>query len=242
MGDNSPPEDAGSAPKRQALSPADPRWKDYPLGQGPLEQLYEKCATGSIRLDLALKLAASDDIASQLSEAYAWAFGMHAARNAAANRWREGRLQSQILLAAARAARGPTALAIRVRGEREGLVTAVGVLMNLADGRTYKDALFGGTWLIETLDPVAERALFVESCHYLGVLNLDPFAAYRSIANYNFEHKQWVDRSAAEEGPAVIEGLPTPAEALRMADVYFRKAIALAEGDYLDYAIKALIQ
>src|SRR5271167_3913432 len=104
MGDNSPREDAGSAPKRQALSPADPRWKDYPLGQGPLEQLYEKCATGSIRLDLALKLAASDDIASQLSEAYAWAFGMRAARNAAANRWREGRLQSQILLAAARAA------------------------------------------------------------------------------------------------------------------------------------------
>ncbi len=215
---------------------------DYPLGDGPLERIYEATATGEMRLDRALELAAAPQVTSQLSAAYAHAFGFHAARNAVRGRWREGLVQHQILLAAARVVAGPEARMVRIRAEREGLVTVASVLEHVAWGSAYSDAMAGGKWLLQTLDPVKERPLLAETFHYLGVLNLDPFTAHRTFANHELEHRMWLARTVQELGPPAIRAIPTTAQALERAQDFLQHAVQLATGVQLGDSMKALLQ
>lgn len=215
---------------------------DYPLGDGPLERIYEAAAVGELRLDRALELAAAPEVTSRLSAAYAHAFGFHAARNAVRGRWREGLMQHQILLSAARTASGPEARMARIYAEREGLVTVASVLQHVAMGAAYSDAMAGGEWLVKTIDPVKEQSLLAETFHYLGVLNLDPFTAHRTFENHDLEHRTWLTRTVQELGPEAINGLPTTVEALKRAQDYLQHAIRLAAGVQLGDSMKALYQ
>ncbi|ACN13772.1 conserved hypothetical protein [Desulforapulum autotrophicum HRM2] len=215
---------------------------DYPLGDGPLEKIYEAAATGEIRLDRALEIAASQEVTSHLTSVYAHAFGFHAARNALRGRWREGLMQHRILLAAARAVTGPEARMARIRAEKEGIVTVACVLFHMALGRAYVDAMNGGDWLLETIDPVREKTLLAETFHDLGVLNLDPFTAHRTFENREIEHHRWLARTAQEIGPDSIEGLPNIEEALVLAQDFLENAVQLAEGNQLSDSMKALYQ
>src|SRR5262245_19121858 len=82
-------------------------------------------------------------------------------------KWKPASLFHRILLAASRACNTEDARAIRIRAEREWLVTANAVLMHSADGRVYKDAVAAGEWLIGILDAQRERDMLRQTLHYL---------------------------------------------------------------------------
>lgn len=233
---------AAIAELRAFVAEISPGPRSHPIGQGPIELIWDQVLEGRLRMDHGRALAAASATADMLSERYAHAIGFHCAVLANQGDYRGAQVRHQLLLAAARACRNPVARAVRIRAEREWLVTACAVLMHIAAGPSYKDALAGGQWLLETLDERSERALLGETLHYLGMLNLDPYAAYRSPENHELEHRMWLTRTVEEFGHDFIDGIPTPSEALARAEQYLRRAIEVAVGDYAGHARKALLQ
>lgn len=212
----------------------------YPLGQGPLERLWKRVLDGELREERALEMAAAGPVADVLGERYARTVGFYCAKRAlSSENWQRALRLHQLLLAAARSCSNPMARAVRIRAEREWLVTACAVLMHVADGRVYRDAMQGGDWLLRTLDSEEEGQLYVETLHYLGVLNLDPYTAFRNPYSHEAEHRVWLSNTALEFGAEVTEGIPEPAAALALAEGYLSRAAAHAEGRYAAYIAKA---
>ena len=97
---------------------------------------------------------------------------------------RKGLRQHKILLAAARVVAGPEARMVRIRAEREGLVTVASVLEHVALGALIRMRWRGGEVAAGDARPGQGATLRAETFHYLGVLNLDPFTAHRTFENH----------------------------------------------------------
>jgi hypothetical protein len=204
----------------------DPR--RYPIGTGPLEPLFQRVLRGSLRLDKAVKLAADESMASLLSEEYVTALGHFAARSATQGNWKPALLLCRVLLASARAVEGPEAQDIRLAAERQWLVAAGSILIQIADGDTYRSAKETGNWLFKVAGERKDMGLLAWTHFYLGVLHLDPLTAFGTAENYKVEYEMWLRRGGEELGRKAVEGLPNPRETLEIAVDHMRQAASAA--------------
>jgi hypothetical protein len=204
----------------------DPR--RYPIGTGPLEPLLQKVLRGSLRLDRAVKVAADESMTSLLSEEYVSALGHFAARSATQGNWKPALLLCRLLLPAVRAAEGPDARDIRLAAEKQWLVAAGSILIQIADGDTYRSALEAGDWLLKVAEERRDLGLLAWTHFYLGVLHLDPLTAFGTAENYKLEYEMWIRRGTEELGRKAVEGLLSPRKTLEAAVDHMRKAAAAA--------------
>ncbi|MFB7244401.1 hypothetical protein CW362_19980 [Streptomyces populi] len=227
---------------------------DYPLGEGPLERLWELVWGGEITLEYGL-VRAVEETSDCLTDVYALAVSAYALQIAhSGGAWNRAVQIEQLLLAAA-AQEPPTetqarfAAARRV-AERESLEIARAVVSILPHPRVYQEAMDTGRRLLSgaSSPPLSEEDRGLVHLR-LGTLHLDPYTADKSSGSYEHGIRAWnarlPDAVGAEEARRLIGHygpLPAPVEALDTAASHLRSALELLEGPDRGLCGKALCQ
>jgi CHAT domain-containing protein len=236
---------------REAL---EQRNRPYPIGPGPIEQLWLRQANGEISAQYAATLARGADITASLVPIYV--HGLSAACLEAAHQaaWRSALPIQELLLAALDAlpAQPSPASPEAVTPLQSTLLDYAEIvqiaLCELADGRLYHAAYRRAEEAI-TLAKAAQQNRFLgEMLHRLGTLHLDPYTAAYTSANYDQQLFAWRQRFIDEAGMEIASlpdaewRMPEAQEALTLAADYLRAALPLRQGRLQGLSIKALIQ
>lgn len=221
----------------------------YPFGLGPLERLWIRQAQGEISSDYAEELAAGPELLSQLSPVYLNSLSVVNLDSAKDGNWRNS-IQLQRLLAVSAKALpdAPEIEEARKRIALDSVEVAAIYLGQIPDGRVYRHARDLGDQAVATDASQTDRAFVGEMLHRLGVLHLDPYTANRASTNYDQISELWHKRLYDELGDDVFNidekelEMPTPADALRRAEEYFRRALGFREQHKKGLTLKALAQ
>ena len=207
------PEDvAGTVAWLNGIATALEAGETYPLGLGPIEGLWQRVSAGELDPAHATRLARDRRVAEALTPPYLRALSESLLELGDT----QLALTRYAILEAAVATRGEAPASF----VKDGLQLTARALMNLPDAAALETARERGeTALAATKDAGTEAELLVS----LGVLYLDPYTADRDSRSYEVDHARWLLR-AGEAGAR----MPEPAEALRIASDYLRRAIAIA--------------
>lgn len=226
---------------------------DYPLGPGPLERLWESVWSGEITPEYG-QARAREEVAGCLTDVYALAATAHALEVAHAGDWDRALQIERLLLAAARqdppAEAAARLGAARRAAEREWLEVARAILNNLPHPQVYREAVEGGERLLAGAVAPAltdqDRALVL---FRLGTLHLEPYTANKSSASYEYGIRAWNQRLTealgADEAGRLLSRygpLPSPTDALGLAEGWLRSALAISSGPDRGLCAKALCQ
>jgi hypothetical protein len=231
---------------REAL---EARPEQYPIGAGPLEELWARVSQGEIKETYAEELARQLGVSDPFCPVYGRALTRFCARSAQQGNWR-GALALHKLLQAAIETLPQTAEYRVLRHEASldwiGIVTAA--LCQVPDGRLYRRARAEADRLVEQVRAAGDKEYEGQLLQSLGVLHLDPYTAGRSSANYRQDLYLWEQgfiREYREEIGHLSEEewrMPAVEEALRLAEQYLRQAAAIRAGHMRGRSLKALIQ
>jgi hypothetical protein len=218
----------------------------YPLSEGPIEEIWGRRQAGEIDEAQALELARQ--AAPLMSLAYALALTRYSAR-LDRTRWPEAVGVQRLLVAAVEGALGPEAEAMRFEVGEDFLQVARTALVEVADGRLFREAKALGETLVERARRANEPERVAKMLFVLGVLYFDPYQVNRDARMYEAEIHRWKERARDKLGPefrklpATERDLPEPREAFAEAEHCLREAMRMAGADRDTYArsLKALI-
>lgn len=223
--------------------------QQYPIGPGPIEQLWLRYGRGELSAAYAETLARQPELAALLAPLYVRALSRFTVESAQSGNWRQAvQLQGLLLVAAGALPEGAEAEAMRQEAALAFVEIAQVALGHVPDGRLYRRARQAGEAVVARARVAQEDRLVGDMLHRLGTLHLDPYTAGRSSANYAQELQLWQQRLSDELGPelALIPEeewrMPAPVEALRTAEQYLRQAIELRAGHDKGLTLKALVQ
>lgn len=206
---------------------------EYPLGLGPIEDLWERQLRGEITQRHAAELAASEVVVASLAPVYAAALSRLALTSSEQGEWRSA-LELQRLLLAGADAMTPSPVADEVGRlvRLDWVEVARWALLRVPDGRILRSAISAGERVAEEGLRVRNRALSSTTLYRLGVLCLEPYTVGEGAFSGGLaEHRlQLLDDSDVKLVPEDEWRLPTAAEGLQMAESYFRNAAELSEG------------
>ncbi len=197
--------------------------EQYPLGLGPIEGLWRRVSAGELDPAHAARLARDRRVAEALTPPYLRALS-----------------ESLIELGDTQLALTRYAIldsAVASRGEapasfvKDGLQLTARALMSRPDATALETARERGEAAVAAATDAGTEAELLVS---LGILYLDPYTADRDSRGYEVDHARWLLR-AGDAGAL----MPEPAEALRLAAAYLRRAIAIEPEPH---TLKALAQ
>lgn len=248
---------ANQAPETQALigmleEEADElRKQPWPLGAGPLDELFLKVKDGEIVKAKALALAASPDLFWRVSPNYVRRMSVAAEDWAREGNWRDGVLLSQLVLSmldARKAALQIDQAEMELIATVHWLDVVTRAVCEVPDGRIFRDAVARGekhAGIIVDPDGLYFPAAVL---HGLGILYLDPYVGGRTNVNYEAQLREWRDLfrvTLAAENQFWDEetmSMPTPAEALQKAADYLGRAAEHRSGEQKGWTLKARLQ
>ena len=249
-----------SPEEREQLAPSLERIQDlsqefeahpgrYPLGLGPLEQLWMREANGEIDSGYAATQARAPEFIAQLSPVYLKSLSIVNLDEAMGGEWRNAIKLQRLLVAAVNAmSQSPAIESAQQRIELDAVEIATIYLKQLPDGRVYRIALKAGEQAVQSAIAADDRKFAGEMLHRLGVLHLDPYTGGRTSLNYEGFTRLWLKRFHDELGQEMTSSneeellVPRPVEALHTAEQYFRRALAFREGHLKGLTLKALVQ
>ena len=206
---------------------------EYPLGLGPIEDLWERQLRGEVTQGGAAELAASEVVVASLAPVYAAALSRLALTSSEQGEWRSA-LELQRLLLAGADAMAPSQLADEVGRlvRLDWVEVARWALLRVPDGRILRSAISAGERVAHEGLRMRNRALSSTTLYRLGVLCLDPYTVGEGAFSGGLaEHRL---RLLADTDVKLLPEdewrMPTAAEGLRMAESYFRNAAELSEG------------
>ena len=221
----------------------------YPVGIGPIEQLWQQQSRGEITAEYAEQLAAAPDVAYLLAPVYAEALSRFNYNSAHEGGWRPAVTCQRLLLSAVRA--------LPIGPETHTMLQLVSIdwveivhiaLMDFPDGRLYRKARAVGDQMVEQATASGDKEFLGDMLHRLGTLHLDPYTARFQKENYQLNIERWLQRAQDELGEELAElsedewRMPEPEEALRTAEEYLRKALTLRMAHEKGLSLKALAQ
>lgn len=226
---------------------------DYPLGSGPLERLWESVWSGQITPEYG-QACAREEVAGCLTDVYALAATAYSLEVAHAGDWDRALQIERLLLAAAR--QDPPVEAVARLGaarrvaEREWLEVARAIVASLPHPQVYREAVECGERLLAGAVAPAltdqDRALVL---FRLGTLHLEPYTADKSSGSYEHGIRAWnrrlTDALGADEASRLLSQygpLPSPTDALGLAEGWLRSALAISSGPDRGLCAKALCQ
>jgi hypothetical protein len=221
----------------------------YPIGSGPIEQIWYRVQEGEISIGDGERLAARAEIGRELSPIYVQVLCRFAVHSAAEVNWRAILQLGLLLLAASRAA--PASREGQYAKERiaiDFLDIASGSLVQVPDGRLYRRALEVGARSLGWPSASGNRYFRGAMLHRLGALHLDPYTAGRSNQQYEEQHRRWLQRLWEEYADELVNvppeelQMPDPVDALYLADRYLQEAVDLNEGHAKGLSLKARVQ
>lgn len=228
--------------------------KRYPVGRGPIEQLWERVKDGSTPLTEAIKEAIDPSITCLLSPLYISALSarcealQHKHPMTAASRQR-------LVMEAGWALDDSQALVsaddvwkIRKWTGVSWVEVATYAVLQIPDGRIFNHALEIGERLIDESENLHNDEEFLgRILERVGVLYLDPFIGKRNLSNYDAALSEWKDKLHSEFGDEArtIENewpLPDPQQALQNAVRHLTRAAEFRTGREKGLTLKALAQ
>lgn len=219
------------------------------LGGSPLLGLLAQQLQGEITAETALALAASPEVVGELTpeavrQGSAWA------ERLAFEDWEHAVAFHRLLQAATMAANddSPGWTAARRGLTLDWLTLVARAVSAVPDGRLFREAKARGEALLHEAEIAADEPLKAEVLHNLGILHLDPYTAGRASTDYERQMQSWrqslyehYGKALAGVPPEELE-VPAPAEALRVAEGYLERAVALETGVTRGRGLKALGQ
>ncbi len=224
----------------------DPR--SYPLGKGPIETLLARVGKGAT-LPYLESMAARSEVAGVLSARYVDALCGYAIGEADEGRWRGAVDCVRLLLASCEA---PTCAPedrhrVRMFARRAWITVVTRAITDVPDPRLYRSALDAiGRALADAAGADDEDEVRLRFA--AGVLHLDPWIEPRGTQVFEAGIARWRQRFLAEIGPLIAtipedqRELPTPVEALAIAERHLREASRLGSSLARARALKALVQ
>ena len=209
----------------------------YPIGLGPLENLWRRTQTLEISMAQALKQAGEGGFNEMMTTIYGGALVDWAEQNAQEDR--AGMLNLVRLVGAALHGGSPAGQAsetlkrARTGYDFEWIRLATEYLIQVADGRVYHSALDAGERLLTYFHGPEWIEMRGKTLHRLGELHLLPYVCGRDPKNHRTDYTRWV-LGFKEQHEEELHGLPEEqwvmpphAAALPKAVVYFRDALSL---------------
>lgn len=222
---------------------------EYPIGLGPIEQLWARLGGGEIKFNHAEELAQKRDITSLLAPVYVQALSNFTSNYSLNGGWEQAAQMQQLLLAAVHGMPdSEEADIMREQTDFDWIEIAGVFVWHIPDGRIYRSAITAGERVIERGKKTGNNDLLGGVLHRLGTLNLDPYTAGRSSMNYPQQIINWeqglLDYLGAEfySIPENEIKMPIPEEALQIAEKYYRQALNFRKGHSKGLTLKALIQ
>lgn len=220
----------------------------YPIGDGPLERIWNQLSDGIISQTYATQLARELGANDQLSLVYIRAMGSWLSSMVYTEQWRLALIRYSILMAAVESM--PPDDEARIAYWRIGwywILAITSALSHYGDYRIYRNAISVGEKIIEQAHALKDQQTEGEILHRLGVLCLDPYNAQRSVISYEQQIDAWrrtLLREAAEEVgfiPSEEWWMPEPIDALHTAEQYLRRAVEVRQGNDKGLSLKALV-
>ncbi|MFZ1798422.1 MAG: CHAT domain-containing protein [Chitinophagaceae bacterium] len=226
---------------------------NYPLGNGPLENIFNQWKRGEISLQTAYRQASSSFIYERLSPIYIQCLSVFTENMAQENlKGAEQALAfSEIINSCIEA------IPVEEKIEREWfqmwskiilskIKATQFFLIQVADKRKLFIAENAGTKLLEKCDAAKDQRLIATAYHRLGLLYLDPWFANRRNTDYQYQIREWQQnaytyyQNTTEHIEAGEIDMPAPEIALKKAKEYFLKALPLRDGLLKAFTAKAL--
>lgn len=217
----------------------------YPLGQGPLEGLWQQVERREITLAEAERQAARPETWPALTAPVAWGLARVAIQIAQTRSTASGLALQRIVIAAAEAMPADGyATRVRMRALGDGVQLATIALVERPDNEIFRWARRCGAGLLALARASHERESLGPAFFTLGVLYLDAYTTDRPIDRASYERAlgEWIERGVPDRAGAPGAHLPPYAEALARAGRYLRRAATLREGRPLALTYKALLQ
>jgi CHAT domain-containing protein len=218
----------------------------YPIGLGPVETLWQQATNGMISEDRAVELARAS--AGLLSPVYVFALSEHLVRAAMDDDWARAVAQHRLLRGAVAALPpSPQAAELRRITDSAWVEIATRLLVDVPDGRVYRDALAAGERTAAEWAAAGDRRLGL-LLHRLGALHLDPYTARHDSRNYELSLHRWQQRLPQVLGsglagvPEEEWRMPGAETALKTAAGYLARAAAARQGHARGLSLKALVQ
>jgi hypothetical protein len=214
---------------------------------GPIEVLASQVKRREISLEHAESLAQDPRVQHFYTPVYLRKMTESALGIAIEGRWRDAVLVHRLTLAAVEALpQNPEKESQRQRAGEAWLQIATSALIEVPDGRLFRHALGLGERLLRAAEAQSRRTW--DLLFGLGVLHLDAYTAERSSIDYEQQLHRWRERLKVELGgnwghiPVAELEMPAPQEALRTAQSYFERALAVSDGHLKGRTLKALAQ
>ena len=213
----------------------------YPLGEGPLENLYQQQKQGHMGVEVAKQQARAMAANKYLLPGYLRVLSHRCVQLTYEGQPEEALGIQTLILAAAEVMLDTSRHADSVKLAAEFIRSAAWSLYEKGGAELFHTALDVGEAGLARAQTDEERA---ELEYVLGILYLDPYAANRATDWYTVGIRQWF---AAGQNPDGCElgqagGLPLPQEALAAAESRLRSAVSLGKGPLRRDALKALVQ
>lgn len=226
---------------------------NYPLGNGPLENIFNQWKRGEISLQTACLEASSSHIYERLSPIYIQCLSVFTENLVQENL--EGAEQalafSEIINSCIEAIPPDE----QIEGEWFQMWSKIILskikatqffLIQVADKRKLFIAETAGTKLLEKCAPAKDKRVIATAYHRLGLLYLDPWFANRRNTDYQYQIREWqqkaysyYQKTTEHIEPGGID-MPAPEVALTKAKDYFLKALPLRDGLLKAFTAKAL--
>jgi hypothetical protein len=194
----------------------------YPIGVGPLEQIFMRVKQDELSLEGAEQQIRNSGITEQLSAIYVRCLSYWTQRRAVPGEWRPARDMHRLMLAAVDARRAKVdreSFEMRIYATLAWLDIVARATTDVPDGRLFRDALQRGRALQQEAEQRGDRRLRSEVLKRLGVLHLDPYMTGRVSGDYPSQIRQWKERLDKELDISLspqqreLMAIPEPAEA-----------------------------
>ncbi|RMH20933.1 MAG: CHAT domain-containing protein [Acidobacteria bacterium] len=219
----------------------------YEFGPGPIERLWRRLGAGEISRRHALRLAADEAVAGELSPLYVEMLAMRADRVASRGDWRSAVALLRLLLAALDALPdGKARAALQKIAVPAWMWVVHRAVADVPDGRLFHDAVARAEDLAARARGTGDQETYGQLMQDLGALHLDPYVAGRSSIDYAAQYRLWQRRLDDELGDRIAtlrqDGLrlPPPESAFPAAAAYLRRAAAVTGGEGRARALKGL--
>jgi CHAT domain-containing protein len=171
----------------------------YPIGNGPIEQLFTRIQKGELSLAGAEREIRESGTAALLSPIYVARISWWAKDLADQGGWQQVQDWHKLTLAAVESL-GPRddeeAVEMRIHATLAWIDISTRAITDVPDGRLFRDALRRGRALQLEAELRGDRRLRSTVLRRLGVLHLDPYVTGRSSVHYDHQIQRWHMRLA----------------------------------------------
>jgi hypothetical protein len=220
----------------------------FVIGGGPIERLYERVESGEISQEHAEALAREADVLASIGPRYVGVMGAATAQLVEKGAWHVAVAWQRFLWIAVNAWPSPRVAAKRSYVGIDFVQMIARLLVDVADGRVYREALAVGNEILEKAERENDAEIIWKVSRRLGILNLDPFVAVRTSADFWAAHTAWLRnvREALGDDYFRIDpedlAMPEPKDALALAEKHLRRAAELSTDHDRGLNLKALAQ